>query len=79
MSYGAPVVASNAASIPEAGGDAAYYVSPDAPAELAAAIVRVTGDVELARELRRRGPLHAASFTWERTASRTLDVIEEML
>ncbi len=79
MSYGAPVVASSAASIPEAGGDAAYYVAPDAPAELAAAILRVTGDVELARELRRRGPPRAASFTWERTASRTLEVIEEML
>lgn len=76
MSYGAPVIASNAASVPEAGGDAAAYVPPgDAPA-LAAAIVRVTGDRAYAQELRLRGLARAAEFPWERTASRTLDVIE---
>jgi alpha-1,3-rhamnosyl/mannosyltransferase len=79
MSYGAPVVASNSSSIPEAGGDAALYVAPSEPSQLAAAIRKVTGDAEFAAELRRRGPPRAASFTWERTAARTLDVIEGML
>ena len=79
MSYGAPVVASNASAIPEAGGDAACYVPPgDAPA-LAAAIVRVAGDATYAAELRRRGLVHAAGFTWERTAERTLATIEATL
>jgi glycosyltransferase involved in cell wall biosynthesis len=77
MSYGAPVVASNASSVPEAGGDAACYVAPGDADLLAAAILRVAGDAAYAQELRRRGPIHAAEFTWERTASRTLAVIEE--
>lgn len=76
MSYGAPVVASNASSLPEAGGDAALYVPAGDEAALAAAIARVTGDPELAADLRRRGPPHAARFTWERTAERTLAIIE---
>ncbi len=76
MSYGAPVIAANAASLPEAGGDAACYVPPSDPAALASAILRVAGDDGYAAELRRRGPLHSAAFTWEQTATRTLDVIE---
>ncbi|HET6275497.1 MAG TPA: glycosyltransferase family 1 protein [Candidatus Cybelea sp.] len=77
MSYGAPVVASNASSVPEAGGEAACYVAPGDDAALAAAILRVAGDPAYAGELRRRGPIHAAKFTWEKTAARTLTVIEE--
>jgi len=76
MSYGAPVVASNAAAIPEAGGDAASYVPPTDPRALAATILRVAHDEAYAADLRRRGPIHAAAFTWEETAARTLAVIE---
>ena len=76
MSYGAPVIASNAASLPEAGGDAACYVPPSDAAALAAAILRVSGDAAYAAELRQRGPMHAAAFTWQKTAARTLSVIE---
>ena len=79
MSYGAPVVASDASSVPEAGGEAAYYVPPGDEAQLAAAILRVAGDAAFAAELRQRGPVHAAKFTWERTAAHTLDVIESVL
>ena len=79
MSYGAPVVASNASSVPEAGGDAACYVAPDDDAALASAILRVAEDPTYAGELRRRGPVRAAQFSWERTASRTLATIEATL
>jgi glycosyltransferase involved in cell wall biosynthesis len=76
MSYGAPVVSSNAASLPEAGGDAAVYVPPDDAEALAAAMGRVLDDPAYAAELRRRGPARGAEFSWEATAARTLDVIE---
>lgn len=79
MSYGTPVVASNASAIPEAGGDAACYVPPGDASALAAAIVRVAGDAAYGGELRRRGLVHAAGFTWERTAERTLATIEATL
>ncbi|MBV8197202.1 MAG: glycosyltransferase family 4 protein, partial [Candidatus Eremiobacteraeota bacterium] len=75
MSYGAPVVASNAAAVPEAGGDAACYVASDDDAGLAKAMLRVIGDREYADNLRRRGLQQAATFSWERTALETLRVI----
>jgi glycosyltransferase involved in cell wall biosynthesis len=79
MSYGAPVVASSAASVPEAGGDAAAYVPAGDATLLAEAIGRVAADRAYAQELRRRGLARAAAFPWERTASRTLAVIEGLL
>ena len=79
MSYGAPVVATHASAVPEAGGDAVCYVKPGNPDELAAAILRVTTDFEYASDLRRRGPIRAAAFTWERTAAATLAIIESTL
>jgi glycosyltransferase involved in cell wall biosynthesis len=79
MSYGAPVVASSGSAVPEAGGDAACYVSPGDDAALAEAIARVVDDRAYAAELRRRGPLQAATLPWERTAEATLRVIEEMV
>jgi glycosyltransferase involved in cell wall biosynthesis len=79
MSYGAPVIAARSSALPEAGGDAACYVAPDDDAALAAAILRVAGDVAYATDLRRRGSIHAAAFTWEETAMRTLATIEGTL
>lgn len=77
MSYGAPVVASNATSLPEAGGDAAEYVAPEDPQALSRAILRIVRDVDRAQDLRRRGFTRAAAMTWEKTARATLDVLEE--
>jgi alpha-1,3-rhamnosyl/mannosyltransferase len=79
MSYGAPVIASSSSAIPEAGGDAACYVPPGDEVALAAAILRVAGDAAFAEDLRRRGRIHAAGFTWEDTAARTLATIEGTL
>jgi glycosyltransferase involved in cell wall biosynthesis len=78
MSYGAPVVASNASAVPEAGGDAACYVDTGDDAALAAAILRVAGDRAYANDLQRRGLVHAADFSWQRTADRTLEVISSL-
>ena len=47
MSYGAPVVASSAGGIPEAGGDAALYVPPGDVTALAAALRSVANDPRL--------------------------------
>lgn len=79
MSYGTPVVASNASAVPEAGGDAACYVEPGDDAGLAEAILRVAGDGAYADDLRRRGLLRAAEFSWRQTAERTLEVIESLV
>jgi glycosyltransferase involved in cell wall biosynthesis len=79
MSYGAPVVASNASAIPESGGDAALYVPPGDDEALAQSVLRLLGDAALAEDLRARGLARVPAFTWEKTASRTLELIEDMV
>ena len=76
MNYGAPVVASSAAAIPEAGGDAALYVPPGDAAALAEALRRVWNDPELAARMRERGYARVREMSWRRTAERTLAVLE---
>ena len=76
MAYGAPVIASDAASIPEAGGDAALYFPPDDVAALVDRLTRVLGDDTLSSDLRLMGFRRAASMTWDRCADATLRAIE---
>jgi len=76
MACGSPVVASNATSGPEVVGDAALLVDPLDADALAAALLRVLEEPELAEDLRRKGFERAGAFTWERTADALLDLIE---
>ena len=75
MASGAPVIATDAPGLREAGADAAEYVRPGAPQELARAIEAVLADPARANDLRERGLARTKDLTWERTARRTLDVI----
>ncbi len=79
MAYGAPVIASDAASIPEAGGDAALYFAPTDVAALADRLNRVLTDDALAADLRQRGLRRASFMTWERCADATLRAIESVV
>jgi glycosyltransferase involved in cell wall biosynthesis len=77
MSCGTPVVCSNSSSLPEVVGDAALLVAPDDVDGWRRALERVLGEPELGTDLRRRGLLRAAEFSWERAAERTWGVIEK--
>jgi glycosyltransferase involved in cell wall biosynthesis len=72
MACGAPVVASNASSLPEAVGDAALKVAPSDISGLADALTRVMTDPEARASLREASLRRASQFSWERTASLTL-------
>ena len=76
MACGAPVVCSNAASLPEVVGDAALLVNPHNVGEIAAAIQRILTDTALRDELRAKSLTRAARFSWERTARETLQVYQ---
>lgn len=65
MACGAPVIASNASSLPEVLGDAAILLSPDDPKAWADAI-RGIGD--RSEELRKKGFERARRYTWEAAA-----------
>lgn len=71
MQYGCPVVASARGALPEVAGEAALYVEPADPAQIAAAMDRLWQDPALRADLAQRGRLRAAEFSWERTAELT--------
>jgi glycosyltransferase involved in cell wall biosynthesis len=69
LACGRPVVTSNVAALPEAGGDAALLVPPDDVDALTSALARA---LTLEPEALARGPAHAARFTWAATAAQTV-------
>jgi len=76
MRCGVPVIASRVASLPEVAGDAALYVDPNDPGDIAEKMVKLAFDETLKEALRRKGFVQAANFSWEKTAKKTLDVYE---
>jgi len=72
MACGVPVICSDAASLPEAVGDAAIQVGPDDLAGWAEAMRLIAQDGELRKALGRRGLKQAASFPWSRCLERTV-------
>ena len=79
MACGCPALVSNAASLPEACGDAALYCDPHSPRDIADKLVALLTDETLRRSLRQKGLARAKRFTWEACAGKTLAVIERTL
>ncbi len=75
MASGAPVVTSSVSSLPEVAGDAALLVDPTDADAIGAALTRVLTEPGLAEDLRARGRVRAAQFSWERTARETLTLL----
>jgi glycosyltransferase involved in cell wall biosynthesis len=79
MSVGCPVIVSNTASLPEVCGDAALYIDPYSPEDIAEKIKLLLSDDNLREELRRKGLERAKLFSWEKCAKEMIKVIEEVL
>jgi glycosyltransferase involved in cell wall biosynthesis len=73
MRSGTPVIASNAASVPEVVGDAGRLLDPLDGPRWTEAIVDVVNNDELRGRMRASGLRRAVEFTWDRTARLTLD------
>jgi glycosyltransferase involved in cell wall biosynthesis len=78
MACGTPVVASNAASLPEVGGDAALYAWHDDVRSWIRLLSLALDDVELRSSLRDRGLRQAAKFRWDKMARETLEVYRNL-
>jgi glycosyltransferase involved in cell wall biosynthesis len=79
MSHGLPVVAARTSSLPEVAGEAALYVDPLDPQDIAAKVREAAEDYSQRQEMTAASLNRARQFTWERAARATLQVYEEVL
>lgn len=76
MRCGTPVITSDASSLPEVAGEAALYVDPLNPGDIAEKILGLAYNDSLKKELREKGFHQASKFSWAKTAGETLKVYE---
>lgn len=79
MACGTPVLTSNVSSLPEIVGDAALMVNPEDPAAIAQGLRQLAEDTTLRKSLRDKGYSRIPMFTWERSATLTLNAYREVL
>jgi glycosyltransferase involved in cell wall biosynthesis len=78
MACGTPIVTSNVNGLREIAGDAALFVDPENPEEIAEAMLKVVSEPDLAATLKARGLDRSRLFTWERCARETLEIVREL-
>jgi len=74
-----PVITSSVSSLPEAGGDGAYYVNPNSAEEIAEGIKTIFADGSFTEALKEKGWQHAQNFTQQECAAGVMTVYESML
>lgn len=74
MACGCPVITTPVASIPEVGGDAALYVSPDDVDAMLAALIRVH-DGSVRAEMSRLGIEQVRKFSWQTMATTVMQAL----
>ena len=79
MACGAPVVCSDAASLPEVAGDAALYANAKDPEAFGKALYQVCSNNDLRQEMAERGNRNLRRFRWEEAATRTLAIYSEVV
>ena len=78
MKMGLPIVASNAASLPEIGQESCLYADARSPEDFAQKIQQLLSDEKLRDEMIRRGKEREKQFSWEKLASKTIAVYEKL-
>ena len=79
MASGIPVVTSNSSSLPEVAGEAAILVDPTDTHAIFDAMKGLGGNASLRAEMANKGKSQAKTFSWERTARKTLQVYQRVL
>jgi glycosyltransferase involved in cell wall biosynthesis len=74
LACGTPVLCSDASSLPEVVGDAGTLIPPDDVDAWIEGLDELLSDEAVRRDMGRRGPERARTFTWETAARRTLEV-----
>jgi glycosyltransferase involved in cell wall biosynthesis len=78
MGFGAAVITSAVASLPEVAGDAALLVEPQDVQGLFTAMRRLQREEGLRQTLQEEGRARSRKFSWERTAAEVRSLYEEV-
>jgi glycosyltransferase involved in cell wall biosynthesis len=78
MAYGTPVIAANSTSLPEVVGSAGLLVDPLDSQSMADGMDQLVHDIVLQTQLRQAGLERVKQFSWQKAASETLSVLEEV-
>ena len=79
FAFGKPVLCSRVGSLPEIGGNAAYYFDPDKPLDIVEAIERFLTDPDLSTKLVKEGYKQVAKFQRDEMARAYLEVFNRTL
>jgi len=79
MAMECPIIASDATSIPEVAGDAAYYFDPVNPQSICDAMHRIADDPALRENLVRKGKNRVVSYSYDTVARRHLALFASAL
>lgn len=75
---GVPVVVSRAGALPEVAGNGAIFINPLSVESIKRGLEKVLAKPALQRRLVEKGYKNAASFSWEKAASNTLDFLSKV-
>ena len=78
MAAEVPIAASNITSIPEVSDGAVLLFNPDHALMIADAIKKILFDDELRKELVEKGKKRKEDFSWQKTAEKTLELINKL-
>lgn len=78
MACGTPVISSKVSSLPEVIGDAGILINPNDVEGLSNAILRILSSNELRAQLSEKGLKQANKFSWEKTASQTVEIYNKV-
>lgn len=78
MACGTPVVTTNATSLPEVVGEAAFALDPDDARQMAGSIISLLIQDNFAEEMKQQGLQQAARFSWQQTAAETVVVYDQL-
>jgi glycosyltransferase involved in cell wall biosynthesis len=78
MAAGTPIITSNATSLPEVVGEAAFTHDPDDVDAFAGSLVRLLTDPALSESLAAKGRTQAVRFSWDAAAAATEQVYQKL-
>jgi glycosyltransferase involved in cell wall biosynthesis len=79
LACGVPILSANTSSMPEVVGEAALFTDPTDVFALAERLQQIVEDNVLRKELKKRGPMQAAKFSWQSCAEQTVAIYQQVL